>query len=133
MMGRSRAREVVLQLLYQYDLNQVEESAIDAEFLANRLHHQAELVRFATNLLQGVLRNRDKLDAQLTQVSQNWSLDRMAMTDRNVLRMGAFELLYSDTPRPVVIDEAVEIGRRFGDKHSAQFINGILDGLHRPT
>ena len=77
------------------------------------------------------LRSQDKvitrLDELLTQRAANWSLERMAVTDRNVLRMGAFEIMYSDTPRRVAINEAVELAKRYGAKQSAQFVNGILD------
>jgi N utilization substance protein B len=63
----------------------------------------------------------------LAKIAANWSLDRMAATDRNVLRLGAFEIVYSDTPNRVAINEAVELAKRYGSRHSAQFVNGILD------
>ena len=72
-------------------------------------------------------RNRAEVDAVLEQTAANWSLKRMAATDRNVLRLGAYELLHSDTPGRVAIDEAVELAKRFGSAQSAQFVNGILD------
>ena len=67
----------------------------------------------------------------LAQTADNWSLERMAATDRNVLRLGAFEILHSDTPDRVAINEAVELAKRFGTAQSAQFVNGILDRLAR--
>ena len=129
MLRRSRAREVVLQLLYQDDLNPGRAVAPDLEFLRQRLHKNDELVEFAQSLLNGVRRNRAELDAALTEHAANWALERMATTDRNVLRLGAFEILYSETPGKVAINEAVELAKRFGAKNSAQFVNGILDGL----
>jgi N utilization substance protein B len=129
MLRRSRAREVVLQLLYQDDLNPERELAPDVDFMNQRLHRNEELIGFAQTLLNGVRRNRGELNETLEQHAANWSLERMAVTDRNILRLGAFEILYSDTPGRVAINEAVELAKRFGAKQSAQFVNGILDGL----
>lgn len=129
MLRRSRAREVVLQLLYQDDLNPDRTLAPDLNFLMARLHNDEKLVEFANSLLNGVRRNREELDEALTKHANNWALARMAATDRNVLRLGAFEILYTDTPGRVVINEAVELAKRFGAKQSSQFVNGILDGL----
>ena len=129
MLRRSRAREVVLQLLYQDDLQPQRELAPDVTFLGQRLHQDEALIEFATSLLNGVRRNRPELDSTLEELAENWSLNRMAVTDRNVLRIGAFEILYSDTPGRVAINEAVELAKRFGAKQSAQFVNGLLDKL----
>ena len=128
MARRSRAREVVLQVLYQDDLNPQHNPADDERFVRNRLH-AAELIEFAGSLIAGVRRNRLELDQVLAQTADHWSLERMAATDRNVLRLGAFEILHSDTPDRVAINEAVELAKRFGTKQSAQFVNGILDRL----
>ena len=127
MPGRSRAREIVLQVLYQLDLNSDRQPALDEEFIRGRLKHNVELVKFAMSLLQGVLRNMGELDAMLSERADNWSLDRMAVTDRNVLRIGAYEILYTDTPGRVAINEAVDLARRFGSAQSSQFVNGVLD------
>ncbi len=72
-------------------------------------------------------RNQSELDLLLSRTADNWSLERMAATDRNVLRLGAYEILYTATPGRVAINEAVELAKRFGTAHSAQFVNGILD------
>jgi N utilization substance protein B len=127
MTGRSRAREVVLQILYQDDLNPDADPKAIEEFLRRRLKNSPQLVEFARSLLSGVRRNRQELDSMLARCAANWSLERMAVTDRNVIRLGAYEMLYTNTPAPVVIDEAVELARRFGAKQSAQFVNGVLD------
>ena len=126
---RSRAREIVLQVLYQQDLNPDYDRQAIERFVSRRLHARSELVAFATSLIQGVIRNRDELDKLLEQKADNWSLSRMAATDRNVLRLGAYEILFSDTPGRVAINEAVELARRFGSAQSSQFVNGILDRL----
>ncbi len=126
MTRRSRAREVALQILFELDLNpQTAPSRSDA-FLNSRLG-SPELVQFAESLTSGVQRNRNELDQMLAQTADNWSLERMAVTDRNVLRLGLYEMLYSDTPQRVAINEAVELAKRFGTAQSAQFVNGILD------
>lgn len=126
MARRSRAREVVLQVLYQDDLNPQTLPASADWFLQSRLG-SAELVEFARSLLSGVRRNRTELDELVGRTADNWSLERMAPTDRNILRLGAYEILYTDTPGRVAINEAVELAKRFGRTQSPQFVNGILD------
>ncbi len=128
---RSRAREVVLQVLYQDDLNPSHSLRAADDFLQSRLNYNKELVLFAQDLLSGARRNRPELDELLISQADNWSLERMAATDRNILRLAAFEILYSETPGRVAINEAVELAKRFGSKNSAQFVNGILDGVLR--
>ena len=128
MARRSRAREVALQALFQEDLNPRDSRDQVAPFLESRLPDQ-ELREFAMSLVLGVLRNQAELDALLQSKADNWSLDRMAATDRNILRLGAFEIRYSDTPHRVAIDEAVELAKRYGAAQSSQFVNGILDKL----
>ncbi len=126
---RSRAREVALQVLYQDDLNPSHSMSASDDFLRSRLNHNQELVEFGQSLVSGTRRNRPELDTLLVSQADNWSLKRMAATDRNILRMAAFEILYSETPGRVAINEAVELAKRFGSKNSAQFVNGILDGV----
>ena len=129
MARRSRAREIVLQILYVDDLNPQRDLKASDEFLCARLKNDSELVEFARSLLSGVRRNRGELDTFLSEKTENWSLDRMAVTDRNILRLGSYEILYTETPDPVAINEAVELAKRFGSKQSAQFVNGVLDRL----
>jgi N utilization substance protein B len=131
MSRRSRAREVVLQILYEDDLNPHRNLAPSDAFLRSRLHQNAALIEFANSLLAGVRRNRSELDQLLVSRAENWSLERMAVTDRNVLRLGAYEMLYTDTPNRVAINEAVELAKRYGARQSSQFVNGVLDRLLR--
>jgi len=126
MSRRTRAREVALQILYQDDLNPRHSPDDDERFVEGRLQ-APELIEFSRSLISGVRRNRQELDHLLSQTADHWSLERMAATDRNVLRLGAFEILYSETPDRVAINEAVELAKRFGTRQSAQFVNGILD------
>ena len=128
MSNRSRAREVALQALFQEDLNPRDSRDQLAPFVEARLKED-ELREFATSLVLGVMRNQDELDILLESKAANWSLSRMAATDRNVLRLGAYEIRYADTPDRVAINEAVELAKRFGSKQSSQFVNGILDKL----
>jgi N utilization substance protein B len=131
MTRRSRAREVVLQVLYEDDLNPSRNLAASDEFLCRRLNRDEPLIEFARSLLAGVRRHRGELDQMLAERADNWSLQRMAATDRNALRLGAYELLFTDTPQRVAINEAVELAKRYGAKQSPQFVNGILDRLLR--
>lgn len=127
MSRRSRAREVALQVLYEDDMNPGHSLVESDNFVRRRLNNDANLVEFANSLIAGVRKNRPRLDEVLVQRARNWSLKRMAVTDRNVLRLGAFEILFTDTPDRVAINEAVDLARRFGTQHSAHFVNGVLD------
>jgi N utilization substance protein B len=128
MANRSRAREVAVQALFQEDLNPRDSQDQLAPFVKARLKDKG-LREFATSLVLGVLRNQTELDAVLSEKADNWSLDRMAATDRAVLRLGAYEIRYADTPGRVAINEAVDLAKRFGSANSSQFVNGILDKL----
>jgi transcription antitermination protein NusB len=127
MAKRSKAREVALQVLYEDDLNPDQAPVDRADFLRSRLQADEDLIQFACSLIDGVRRNRPELDALLVKTAENWSLERMATTDRNVLRLGAYEILFTQTPGAVAINEAVELAKRFGSAQSAPFVNGILD------
>lgn len=129
MSRRSRAREIVLQVLYQDDMNPDQPEDIRQRFINARLNHDQPLVEFAEALLAGVRLHRDNVDAQLEEIAKNWKLSRMATTDRNVLRLGAYEILFTDTPQRVAINEAIELAKRYGTNNSAQFVNGVLDRL----
>jgi len=128
MTRRSRAREVAFQVLYQDDLNARISPSVGEALIRRRLRSPA-LVEFARELVAGVRRHRAELDRRIEAAAANWSLNRMAATDRNVLRLGAFEILHGNTPDRVAINEAIELARRYGTAQSAQFVNGILDRL----
>lgn len=128
MTRRSRAREVALQVLFQDDLNP-KSSPEEGDALLRRRLKKAELLEFSRSLVAGVRRHRSELDEEIEKTAAHWSLHRMAVTDRNVLRLGAYEMFHSDTPGRVVVNEAVELAKRYGTAHSAQFVNGILDRL----
>ena len=129
MSRRSRAREIVLQVLYQDDLNPDQPEDIRQRFIHARLNHDVELVEFAERLLAGVRIHLQQVDQELEETAKNWKLSRMAATDRNVLRLGAYEILFSETPDRVAINEAIELAKRYGTNNSSQFVNGVLDRL----
>ena len=127
MSRRSRAREVVTQVLYEDDLNPDRSPEIADQFLCSRLPGDQELIDFARSLLAGVRKHRVEIDRLLVERADNWTLERMAVTDRNILRLGAYEMLYGGTPERVAINEAVELAKRYGAKQSPHFVNGVLD------
>ena len=136
---RHRSREAALQVLYAIDLDRrqtAETSAtVGAEEAFERVVAHFELPEgaraFAKELVTGVCHSREDLDARLAAHSENWRIDRMAAVDRNVLRIGAYEILHTETPAAIVIDEAVELAQRFGGDRSPAFVNGILDSVAR--
>ena len=98
-----------------------------------REHEVEDEVRaFAEELVAGVIRERDRLDALIAGAASHWRVERMAVVDRNILRMASYELAHlHDTPAAVVLDEAIEVGKRFGTEQSGAFINGVLDAVRR--
>ena len=134
MARRSRAREVALQLLFQRDQNPtgMPRPAVE-KFAADRLNDDAELAAYCLDLFDGVVKNLPEIDPKLSATATNWRLHRMLAVDRNVLRLGTYELLHDPAaqPVPVVIDEAIELARRYGSKESPAFVNGILDAVGR--
>ena len=131
MTRRSRAREVALQLLFQRDHNPALDRAAIEPFVHDRLRDPA-LVAFCLGLYDGTVARLADLDARLTAAAENWRLPRMAAVDRNVLRLGAYEVLCTpETPAGVAINEAIELARRYGSAGSPAFVNGILDRLRQ--
>ncbi len=128
MSSRSKARQLALQMLYQKNLNEDATLQSIREAIEDRMD-KAEHAEFAYELCIHVLEHRAELDEKIIAVAENWALDRMAPTDRNALRIGAYELLFTDTPPRIVIDEAIEMAKLFGSENSSQFVNGILDKL----
>ncbi|MDP8266016.1 MAG: transcription antitermination factor NusB [Candidatus Aceula meridiana] len=129
MRKRTIARELVLKILYQADIRKESIHSLSEEFLASvDIEDSQEIFEFVRILLSGVEKNLTEIDQKITQYASNWHLDRMAVIDRNVLRLGILELLYmEDIPSKVTINEAIELAKRFGDVESGKFVNGILD------
>jgi N utilization substance protein B len=126
---RTRGRELALHFLYQRDVRGPE---LDAELSAvwEGRKEPAEAVRFARELVEAYLTHRDQVDDEISTVAENWDLQRMAFLDRNVLRIAVVEMtLRTDVPPKVAINEAIEMGKRYGTSRSGAFINGILDRI----
>jgi transcription antitermination protein NusB len=129
MTRRTRGREIALQVLYQLEQNPGQGPDEVSQFILRRLR-EPKLCAFASALVGGVLEHQPRIDALISEVAENWRLDRMAAIDRNILRLGAFELLYcDDVPTKVAINEALELAKRYSTAQSSRFVNGILDRL----
>ena len=126
---RRRAREIALQVLYQMEANPLDPQ--EALELFWRTASASTQVRdFVTRIVEGVQQHREEIDALIKQHSEHWRLDRMDWVDKSILRMGAFELLFcDDIPRKVALNEAIDLGKKFGAEESGAFINGILDKI----
>lgn len=128
MTRRSRGREVALQVLYQIEQNPGLPAAEVRQFIDRRLLGDQKLVEFTQDLVAGVRENQPKIDEMIKEVAENWRLDRMAAIDRNILRLGAYEmLLRPEVPAKVAINEALELAKRYSTAQSSRFVNGILD------
>lgn len=129
MKKRSRSRELALQFLYQLDLRGPEFLEEAADFLRGE-ESERSTREFALHLIRGTAEHKDELDRIIREVAQNWEIGRMAVIDRNVLRMATFELVHCpDIPPKVSINEAIELGKRYSTQNSGGFINGVLDKI----
>jgi len=128
---RRKAREYALQILYALDLN----PASPPDFLKmfwEMNEAKPEIKKYASRLVKGTLANQDRIDPLISAHSSHWKIDRMPPTDRNILRIGTYELLEEHSvPPKAVINEAIEIAKKFGANDSATFINGVLDSIHQ--
>ncbi|MBA64021.1 MAG: transcription antitermination factor NusB [Planctomycetaceae bacterium] len=130
MSGRSLAREIIVQVLFEDDLNPDGDPDRADQFVTERLQGtSAGLAEFTRVMIDDLRQSRSLVDSILEESSENWTLSRMAPTDRNILRLGVYELTQTDTPGPVVIHEAVELAKRFGTEDSPRFVNGVLDHI----
>lgn len=134
---RSKGREIALQILYQFDLfNEQEIDEAIEHYVSNFLGEGGPLseasINFAKERLLLFLHHKDEIDEILHRHSRHWKIDRMTTIDRNILRLGALELCFCpDIPPRVVINEALELAKRFGSDESSSFVNGILDGIYK--
>jgi transcription antitermination factor NusB len=124
------ARELVVKILYEMEMGGLTQG--EAEARIRRKCRRPEMQRFALRLLEGTVTRIEKLDGIIMQVAENWELSRMAAIDRNILRLGAAEILFmDDVPEKVAINEAIEIAKRFSTENSGRFVNGVLDKVAR--
>jgi transcription antitermination factor NusB len=127
---RHQARVLTIQVLFhmEYSPDSPEESF---QLVSESFDSPAGILDFSRDLVLGIWKNREDLDKLIRQASKNWRLERMSRVDRNILRVGVFEILFmKDIPPKVSIDEAVELGKKFGSEESGAFINGILDNIY---
>ena len=132
-MGKRRqSRELVLKFLYEYDLNR---NDLGDQFIQFRKRNPAseKVLEFVSRLIFKTVEHQQEIDDRIQKSCENWSLSRMAVVDRNILRMAVAELYYLNTPARVAIDEAVEIAKKFGGTQSPEFINGILDRVNKDS
>ncbi|PFA61894.1 transcription antitermination factor NusB [Bacillus sp. AFS015802] len=122
-MKRRVAREKALQALFQIDMSGIEPDVA----LTNVLEEEEKMDAYLEQLVLGFIENQERIDGHIRENLEKWSFDRLAKVDRNILRLGVYELLFvEDVPNNVVINEAVEIAKIFGDDQSSKFINGVL-------
>ena len=134
MRKRSRAREYALQLLYQLDVVRAKDRVAQDIIQEFWLYHQVpdEVRVFATELVGGTWKEIEALDKLIAAHANNWDIARMAVVDRNILRLGSYELIHCEgVPPKVCLNEAVELAKRYGDEESSRFVNGILDTIHK--
>src|SRR5437867_1455530 len=128
---RRKSREYALQMLFQWDITRDQIELIAASFWENHDEPHA-VVEFARMLVTRTIEHVEEIDALIQRHAEHWRLDRMAAVDRNILRLASQEFLFDkETPKTVVINEAIEIARRFSTQESPQFINGILDSIKK--
>jgi N utilization substance protein B len=127
---RTKARERAVQALYQIDVAATDLEEALSRFWKSFEPVEREVMDAAEALVRGVAEHRREVDDAIEDVSQNWRLDRMPKVDRNILRLAAYELLHrGDVPVKVVINEAIELGKKFGSETSGAFLNGLLDKI----
>ena len=126
---RRKAREYALQMLFQWDINR---ESVDSTSFWENTDEPPAVVSFARRLVTQTIEHVEKIDEFIRRHAEHWRLDRMTVVDRNILRLATQEFLYDrETPKSVVINEAIEIARRFGAEESPQFINGVLDSIKK--
>ena len=136
MASRHLSRSIAMQILYEWDFRGKDDAALSAIIARNLLEFGPGLedLSFAKELVSGALTKREKIDQIIEKVAPEWPIDQIAMVDRNILRVGIYELLYSDhsaVPPKVAINEAIELAKSFGGETSGRFVNGVLGTIYR--
>ena len=132
MRKRTLSRECALKILYQAEITRRNISTSAKVFWSERDSVDKNIFQFCERLTAGIEKHLEDIDSRISQYATNWQLKRMAVIDRNVLRLGVFELLYSpDIPPKVTINESIELAKKYGDLESSKFVNGILDKIHK--
>ncbi|MFH1395446.1 MAG: transcription antitermination factor NusB [Candidatus Omnitrophota bacterium] len=132
MRKRTLSREIALKILYANDITKESVEECSRKYRDNNEVPEKSVDEFSDFLVKGVDANKQKIDGIIIKYAENWQLDRMATIDRNILRIAIFELLYDEgIPPKVTINEAIEIAKKYGDKNSGKFVNGILDKINK--
>jgi transcription antitermination protein NusB len=127
---RTKSREFAMQMLFQWDMSRQEPAGLESKFWRSARGSDSTRA-FANQLFEGAVEDCDQLDAVIVNYAQNWKLERLAIIDRAVLRLAIHELRMGETPAKVVINEAVELAKKFSSDEAGAFINGILDSVHK--
>ena len=140
---RRKAREMAVQCLYSLEFSEVEKDYREYGLLneypdillslaeAEHIQPNSPVYAFADELVKNTIINIEQVESEIDKLSDNWKLEDIALLDRNILCLAVYELLFTDTPAPVVINEAIEIAKKFSSEASGKFINGILDALNK--
>ena len=124
---RTEAREKIMVILYQIDFYRKENIEYNLEDV---FHENLEMDnKYVRDIVNGVLENQDKIDETITKYLDNWDLDRLGKTDRAILRLSTYEMMYYDTPKVVVINEAIELAKKYSDDKVVKLINAVLDKI----
>jgi N utilization substance protein B len=130
MSTRRKARELAMQTLFYLDMSTADPESAVATFCEN-FNPSPNILPFYRNLVEGVILKKAEIDALIERFSSNWKISRMSGVDRNVLRVAVYEMLFcDDIPPKVSINEAIDVGKKYGTEESGAFINGILDSIH---
>ncbi|RJP45968.1 MAG: transcription antitermination factor NusB [Desulfobacteraceae bacterium] len=131
MSSRRKSREAALQVLFSMDMLKDDSEALMTR-LCEMIGAEDAIDPYCNELIQGVITHRPEIDGIIMRFSSNWKMNRMAGTDRNIMRIAVYEMMHQhkDVPHKVAIDEAVDIAKKFGTEESGAFINGILDGIY---
>ena len=125
---RRKSRELALQALYQADMCNL--NSADISLLSDNFRVAQKAIPYANVLLDGIRSNKDEIDRMITDNAKNWRVDRMSIIDRNLIRIGIYELVFQkEIPSSIIINESIEIAKRYGTDDSSSFINGILDAI----
>ncbi|MGB2705301.1 MAG: transcription antitermination factor NusB [Candidatus Omnitrophota bacterium] len=132
MRNRTRARECALKILYAIDVRKDPPGECTRTFWEDHPAIKDEIREFSVFLVDGVCKNMDPINSIISKYATNWQIQRMPIIDRNILRIATFELLFAgDIPPKVSINEAIEMAKRYGDKDSGKFVNGVLDKINK--
>jgi transcription antitermination protein NusB len=132
MSSRRRSRQRALQILFQWDSRrQPVDDIINGYYDTLYSEEQPERDPFVADLVRGAVEHLPEVDEQISRHAEHWRMERMPAVDRNILRLAVYEMAHGGTPAAVVIDEALELARKFSNEESVQFVNGVLDAIHR--